>query len=402
MGMYLLDELRKLECAPDRKQQAMALVKAFDYAGRQEIPQGGWLPHYRWPAERDIRCELLKQEDFFHALHDAVGDCALYRRLHRRFAANKKAMLALAPMDWRERSAVPVHRYPLYAGDFDRVVRRMRDGMLEGYRVTKRLLGRGGLASVYKAYDAQGAPCAFKLFRPIQTLPPGDRNDLHSMYSEIIGNVRRNGLLFSGRPFAALRDARSECESFIIMDLVPGRSIQSLLRRGPIPRETARVGLMAYASMLKALHGRGMVFVDNNWGALVIDGENAGIVDYDFVSTIEDANAWPKIPRTPSYASREHALRCIGAEARFGPISDLESFALMADRLLVGNHFISRRWTYGEYLRAAAHDLRPYPRERGERLPSRIREVVAGLIQYPRDGSLTIDDFIEAIGQDFK
>ena len=44
---------------------------------------------------------------------------------------------------------------------------------------------------------------------------------------------------------------------------------------------------------------------------------------------------------------------------------------------------------------------RTYPKERSNKLPKQLRQVVVPLLTYPRDDSITIDDVITAMQLSF-
>lgn len=95
------------------------------------------------------------------------------------------------------------------------------------------------------------------------------------------------------------------------------------------------------------------------------------------------------------YGSREHWLQ--------EPItftSDLEGFALMLDHLFVGRPFYLRT-QYDICEERARRNERHYSAARRAHLPPNLLEVIAPMIEYPRDHTLTIDDFLFAAQKDF-
>ncbi|MFH0870044.1 MAG: hypothetical protein V1866_03225 [archaeon] len=92
------------------------------------------------------------------------------------------------------------------------------------------------------------------------------------------------------------------------------------------------------------------------------------------------------------------------AETMPSVMGDLESFALMIDHLLIGEAFLPTGpdfFNKQKYVEEAKEDYRSYPDERYMLLPEKLRQVVAPLITYPRDESIKLDDFIEAIALDY-
>ena len=96
-----------------------------------------------------------------------------------------------------------------------------------------------------------------------------------------------------------------------------------------------------------------------------------------------------------SYSSREFYERDTPTKQ-----SDLESLALMTDHLFLGA-------TFQDYDRSsksreeASSNKKIYPKNRARKIPKQLRKVVSGLISYPRDDSLTAEDFVSAVRQDY-
>jgi hypothetical protein len=73
----------------------------------------------------------------------------------------------------------------------------------------------------------------------------------------------------------------------------------------------------------------------------------------------------------------------------------------MIDHLLYGKSLLDiENRLYNR--RCAEGNRRDYELARELRLTPQLRQVVPCLIRYPRDESITIDDFIAAIKQDFQ
>jgi hypothetical protein len=210
-----------------------------------------------------------------------------------------------------------------------------------------------------------------------------------------------------------------------VMEFGRGETVESRMRREHIDHETAGRILLTYGQMLKQLHAKQMCFVDNQWRSVLVCDDDVRVCDYDLVSSVEDLNHhsvtkeflfgpekeevehrhFARFVHTLCYSCREVYVR----DAPRNHSSDLESFALMADRLIIGDHFIGadgEHWTEGmrkeaEQRKAAEENQRAYAKHRAAKLPKHLRQIIPGLIQYPRDDSITAADFVAAIKLDY-
>ncbi|MBI5881000.1 hypothetical protein HZB90_02625 [archaeon] len=183
-----------------------------------------------------------------------------------------------------------------------------------------------------------------------------------------------------------------------MLEFFDGESVRERLERGEdvaADKATTRRILLTYAKMLKKLHDRGMLFIDNNWGNVLVNGHDVAICDYDLTTRIDDPTNTDRLAAHIGYRFKE--MHLLEEPTRS---SDLESFALMIDRLFVGRCIID--WANLEtHQQQAKCNRRSYPIRRLLKIPQHLREVVSPMIAYPRNESLTADDFIEAVKLDF-
>jgi serine/threonine protein kinase len=194
-----------------------------------------------------------------------------------------------------------------------------------------RMIGRGGMATVYHARDEQlGRDVALKLFR---AAAPGE-NDLvqHQAELRVLAGLGHHGIV-------TLLDAGiddttpSEPHPYLVMELITGGNLEHLLARATLtPRAIAEIGY-DLAEALDYVHSRGVVHRD-------VKPSNVLIVEYgtsefraharltDFGIALDSAQARgyeeANTTGTAAYLSPEQVLRDL-----IGPASDVYSLGLV-------------------------------------------------------------------------
>jgi len=205
------------------------------------------------------------------------------------------------------------------------------DVLLNGRYRPIRMIGRGGMATVYDARDEQlGRDVALKLFR---TAAPG-ANELvqHQAELRVLAGLGHHGIV-------TLLDAGiddtspTEPHPYLVMELVTGGNLEHLLARATLtPRAIAEIGY-DLAEALDYVHSRGVVHRD-------IKPSNVLIVEYgtaevraharltDFGIALDSAQALgyeeTSTTGTAAYLSPEQVLRDL-----IGPASDVYSLGLV-------------------------------------------------------------------------
>jgi len=163
-------------------------------------------------------------------------------------------------------------------------------------------LGRGGMGTVYRAYDPElGREVALKV------LSSPSRKDLARFRREYAtaSRLRHPGL-------ARIHDAGSSGggNRYFVQDLIKGESLQDLLeRKTPTASEIARTGA-ALADALGYLHGHGVWHRDVKPANVIIQDDGCPVlVDLGLVSDSEsDLTRTGTAMGTPDYWSPEQAL----------------------------------------------------------------------------------------------
>ena len=128
--------------------------------------------------------------------------------------------------------------------------------LLAGYRVDE-LIGRGGMAIVYRAYDERlGRSVALKVLTPRLALDEAFRKRF-IRESRIAASVDHPNII----PIFAAGEAGGFL--FIAMRFVQGRDVLTLLEeQGPLPADRACRIVTQVAAALDAAHERGLVHRD--------------------------------------------------------------------------------------------------------------------------------------------
>ncbi|MFJ3490925.1 serine/threonine-protein kinase [Leifsonia aquatica] len=130
------------------------------------------------------------------------------------------------------------------------------DPLLDRYELRDRL-GRGGMATVYRAYDRQlGRFVAIKLF------PAGTAADDTRRRGEATALARLSHPHLVTLFDAHLAGDGETTPSFLVMELVDGQDLRSRLDEGPLPPEQVATLTADVAEALAVVHGAGMVHRD--------------------------------------------------------------------------------------------------------------------------------------------
>jgi hypothetical protein len=413
MHHILFEHLEDITDEDEKREKAISLLERYENPWYDFIPRGYYSPwtHF-WPEREQVESVLGESEtNFFGPLKELFGDSPpdVLDRMLETFHRNKAHMLKLTDMSSQERCDLPASEFPPYFDDFDFYVKQYVekgwfDVSTRRMTFTPELIGKGGTAGIYKAVGEDGKLYALKLFHPKHKVGAIGRDEWYHQMGRVMNNVYERRELVSKEPFVALRaiPTRGHVAQWYVMDLFEGKNVQEQLQaKERFDEQLKHRVLSTYANMLKTLHDQGMVFVDNKWSSVLFNSEQVAICDYDTISLLEELNTkghFARMVRTRQYCSREQFV----SKLPFSFQSELESFAIMIDELFLDKPFRSDDWDdYMAHIKIAEANSREYPKERREKLPSNLREIVPGLLTYPRDDSFTIDDVVGAIELDF-
>jgi hypothetical protein len=207
--------------------------------------------------------------------------------------------------------------------------------VLDGRYEIESVLGRGGMASVYRARDTLlGRVVAIKLFSPTGA----DAAELRRETSEVqvLAGLAHPAIV-------TLFDARVDDadRAYLVMEFVDGPTLQSLVSDGPLAPATAAAMLADLGEALHVAHEGGVVHRDvkpaNILLAPVPGGEGryrAKLADFGIAYLVDSTRltATGTVMGTAAFISPEQALG-----QPIGPPSDVYSLGLVALEALTGS-----------------------------------------------------------------
>jgi serine/threonine protein kinase len=241
------------------------------------------------------------------------------------------------------------------------------------------LLGTGGMAEVFLAYDRiLGRDTALKVLK-----------EHYAKDERFVGRFRKEAqsaaALNHPNVVQVYDQGRAEDgRYYIAMEHLPGGSLEDLiLRRGPLaPAEAARLAWQV-AEALHAAHGRGFVHRDIKPQNVLI-GEAGEAKVADFGIALAASRSYPSgtnvLFGTPSYMSPEQAMG-----ERVGPQSDLYSLGVVLYEMLTATVPFAAE---GPLATAMKHLTEPplRPTKRNASVPKAMDALVMGLLSKdPKD-----------------
>jgi serine/threonine-protein kinase len=232
----------------------------------------------------------------------------------------------------------------------------MQNGqVLDGrYRLTEQL-GVGGMSVVWKAHDQLlNRSVAVKVLAGLQETTPAARQRIRAeaqaaaqLWHPNVTNVYDYG------------ESTSEperCVPYVVMELLPGRTLSQRLADGPLPPRAALRICAEVASALSAAHARGLVHRDVKPSNVMLTPSGAKVVDFGLAAVAGQAEVDDdgEIRGTPAYLAPE---RLAGREVT--PASDVYALGLLIHRALT-NHLPWQAETTTQMLNAHVY-IEPAP-----------------------------------------
>lgn len=178
----------------------------------------------------------------------------------------------------------------------------------ERYRLDG-LIGRGGMASVYRGEDVTlGRPVAVKVFA--ESAEGIDDSERRRSETALLASLAHRALV---RLYDAAHDPASGRE-FLVMELVDGRDLREALKLGPVGPADAAGMLADLAEALHVIHERGIVHRDVKPANVLLEPAhlpgrswNAKLADFGIARLIDDARLTRTglLVGTPGYLSPE-------------------------------------------------------------------------------------------------
>jgi serine/threonine-protein kinase len=176
--------------------------------------------------------------------------------------------------------------------------------LLGRFRI-ERLLGRGGMSSVWQAYDEElGRPVAIKLLHA-RRLESADSVDRFEREARTLALLAHPGIV------TVIDRGEADGRPFIVCELVDGRDLhERIALEGRLPIAEALAIAVQVASALAYAHGRGVIHRDvKPHNVLLTDDGHAKLTDFG-IARVDDAPALTNPGRvlgTGDYVAPEQA-----------------------------------------------------------------------------------------------
>jgi tRNA A-37 threonylcarbamoyl transferase component Bud32 len=257
------------------------------------------------------------------------------------------------------------------------------------YRILEQV-GRGGMATVYKAHHAALARNVAIKVLPMHLADDAVFRERFRAEAVTIAKLRHPNIL-------AIYDYGNENGLYyIVTEFVDGGTLADQLGK-PLPVDYVARMLGPVASALDYAHARDVVHRDvKPSNVLVARDGNVIVSDFGLARMLE--GSLPRLTQTgalvgtPEYMAPEQA-----AGESSGPAADRYALAVVAYEMLVGTVPFSADTPLATLL-AHLHKPLPLPRERNPQLSTAIEEVLLrGLAKDPKDRYGTAADLVKAI-----
>lgn len=246
----------------------------------------------------------------------------------------------------------------------------------------RRMIGRGGQATVWLAFDPRlEREVALKLLRPEQGADA-------ALVNQWLQEARSVSRLNHPNIIPVFEADVQEQQPYLVFEYVPGQTLAAILhQRGALPPAQA-VGLMVdVLEALAAAHAAGIVHRDLKPSNVLVDaGGRARVMDFGIAVRVQEsgsagagAGARAQTGGTPGYMSPEAAT---GAPPT--PAMDLFSAAVVLVEALSGRRLIDERDPWRAMQRVALEDLQ-LPADLGSEADDTLRAMLLrGLMRDPR------------------
>lgn len=228
-------------------------------------------------------------------------------------------------------------------------------------------LGQGGMATVYRAYQA-----SLNRYVAIKVLPPTMAQD-----AQFVARFRQEALA-AGRlnhpNILRIYDADTfEGRHYIVMDYVSGGTLADRLRSGPLPPDMAADIAAQIADALDHAHRRGIVHRDLKPSNILLDEEGRPLLaDFGIAQAMSSG---PRLTQTgtsvgtPEYMSPEQ-----GQGLRVDGRSDIYSLGVVLFQMLTGR-IPFQAHTPVATLYQVVHQPPPPPRQLNPRIPEYLESI---------------------------
>jgi alpha-glucoside transport system substrate-binding protein len=263
---------------------------------------------------------------------------------------------------------------------------------LGSYRIVERI-GRGGMASVYKAYDP-----GTDRYVALKVLPEHMADDPQFL-ARFEREAKAIARLEHPRILPVHAFGEEEGTTYLVMRYLPTGTLAEYIHQRPLPLEEASRILTQIAEGLDYAHLRGVLHRDVKPSNVLLDENgNAYLTDFGIAKIVE-ANAQltgtGTLLGTPAYMSPE---QCMGSRD-LTEATDIYSLGIVTYEMLVG-HTPFEAETPIAVIHMQLHDPLPPPRSLRPDLPEAVERVLLkALAKEPEMRYETCGDMARAFSQ---
>ncbi|WP_436535449.1 serine/threonine-protein kinase [Actinoplanes sp. HUAS TT8] len=205
-----------------------------------------------------------------------------------------------------------------------------RGDLINGRYRLGEMLGRGGMSVVWRADDeVLGREVAVKVLSAALADDPGLRQRIRAEARAAAG-LRHPGIV-EVFDYSEFTEA-GRTLSYVVMELVEGRSMDDMLTAGRLPWRLAVLIGAQVAAALAAAHRAGIVHRDVKPGNVMVTATGVKLVDFGISATVGELDGQDGIVLgTPAYLAPE---RVTGQPVR--PATDVYALGLLLYRALAG------------------------------------------------------------------
>jgi len=263
---------------------------------------------------------------------------------------------------------------------------------LEGRYTLERLLGEGGMATVYLAHDPRhNRNVAVKVLRPELAAALGPERFLREI--EIAAGLTHPHIV------PVFDSGQAGEHLYYVMPYVEGESLRDRLKRErQLPIDEALQLTREVADALGAAHSRGFVHRDIKPENILLQGGHAMVTDFGIARALTSAGGGRLTETgiaigTPAYMSPEQAVGDRDVDGR----SDVYSLACVTYEMLIGHPPFSGVSAVEVLARHTADPVPPLRTVR-ETIPEPIERAIArALAKVPADRYATSGEFAAAL-----
>lgn len=276
---------------------------------------------------------------------------------------------------------------------FDTVaeVQKVLTGAVAGHYRVGRLLGRGGMGTVFLAEDL-----TLQREVALKVLPPRLTAE-EKFVSRFLHEARTAAKLDHPNIIPIYAVESNEELHYFAMKYVAGKTVDQLLEAGPLPVDECRRILGDAAMALAHAHQRGVVHRDVKPSNIMLDESGrVMLTDFGISKALESSTQFTgtgQIVGTPHYMSPEQAKGGIKLDGR----SDQYALAVVGFQMLTGRLLFPATQAH-TIIYGHIHEPPPSPRALRPEIPEYLeRALLKALAKNPEQRFATTEDFGAAV-----